>query len=239
MLLRKRGVSIDATFGGLASYSYAHFLAPAKEQREAAFLFFKRAIDMTVAMGAKILGSPVGGMNYDDARNARRREELYQEMLEYIRKLAAYGKEKSLEEIHIEATPLITEFPHSPEASIKMMEDLKGTDIPVKLLIDWGHALFKPLLKEEADIEVWFNKCAPYIGSIHLQQTDGAWDRHWDFTKKGIVTPELIKKATESSGLDNIPQYLEVVTIFEDEDDAVYDRMKKTMDYLHKYFRFN
>lgn len=230
----KEGVSIDATFGGVASYSYAQFLAPTKEQREAAFLFFKRAVDMTVQMGAKVLGTPVGGMNYDDARDPRRREELYEEMLEYLRKLAAYGKEKGLEEIHIEATPLITEFPHSPEASVKMMEDLKGTAIPVKLLIDWGHALFSPLLKEEADIELWFQKCAPYIGSIHLQQTDGLWDRHWDFTKEGIVTPELIKRATHSAGLDDIPQYLEVVSIFEDDDDAVYEGMKKTMDYLHR-----
>lgn len=230
----KAGVQIDATFGGLASYSYAHFLAPSKEQREAAFIFFKRAIDLTAVMGAKVMGTPVGGMSYEDARDPVRRKELYEEMLGYIRRLASYGKEKEIEEIHIEATPLITEFPHSPEVSVKMMKDLEGTDIPIRLLVDWGHALYKPLLKEEADIELWFRTCAPYIGSIHLQQTDGQWDRHWDFTKEGIVTPELIKRATANAGLDDIMQYLEVVTIFEDDDDAVYDGMKKTMDYLHR-----
>lgn len=228
------GVEIDGTFGGLASYSYAHLLAPAREQREAALVFFKRAIDLTVRMGCPVMGTPVGGMTYDDARDPKKREELYQDMLESLRKLAAYGKEKGLKEIHIEATPLITEFPHSPEVSVKMMQDLEGSKIPIKLLVDWGHALFKPLLKEEADIELWFNKCAPYIGSIHLQQTDGLWDRHWDFTHEGgIVTPELIRRATENAHLDDIPQYLEVVTIFEDDDDHVYEGMKKTMDYLH------
>lgn len=230
----EESVHIDATFGGLASYSYAHLLAPAKEQREAAFLFFKRAIDLTAVMGAKVMGTPVGGMSYDDARCPARREERYEEMLGYVRRLASYGKEKGLGEIHIEATPLITEFPHSPEVSVKMMKDLEGTDIPVKLLVDWGHALYEPLLKEEADIERWFDTCAPYIGSIHLQQTDGQWDRHWDFTKKGIVTPELIRRATAGAGLEDVMQYLEVVTIFEDDDDAVYDGMKKTMDYLHR-----
>lgn len=230
----EEGVHIDATFGGLASYSYAHLLAPAKEQREAAFLFFKRAIDLTAVMGAKVMGTPVGGMSYDDARCPARREERHEEMLGYVRRLASYGKEKGLEEIHIEATPLITEFPHSPEVSVKMMKDLEGTDIPVKLLVDWGHALYEPLLKEEADIKLWFDTCAPYIGSIHLQQTDGQWDRHWDFTKEGIVTPELIRSATAKAGLGDVMQYLEVVTIFEDDDDAVYDGMKKTMDYLHR-----
>jgi sugar phosphate isomerase/epimerase len=228
------GVHIDATFGGLASYSYAHLLAPCKEQRDVALQFFKRAIDLTVDMGAGIMGTPVGGMSYDDSRTLERRETLYLEMLNYLRQLAQYGKTKGLEEIHIEATPLITEFPHSPEVSVKMMEDLKGTDIPIKLLIDWGHALYEPLLKEEADIDLWFSKCSPYIGSIHLQQTDGQWDRHWDFTKKGIITPQLMKRATKDAGLEDIPQYLEVVTIFEEEDDVVYEGMKKTMEYLHR-----
>ena len=62
-----------------------------------------------------------------------------------------------------------------------------------------------------------------------------AWDRHWDFThEEGIVTPELIRRAAKNAHLDDIPQYLEVVTIFEDDDDHVYEGMKKTMDYLHR-----
>lgn len=228
------GVSIDATFGGLAAYSFANLLAPTETQREIGFEFFKRAIDMTVEMGAGIMGTPVGGMSYDHARDEEKRAELYQIMLDYLRQLAAYGKTKGLKEIHIEATPLITEFPHSPAVCVQMMKDLEGTDIPVKLLIDWGHALYKPLLGEEADMDMWLKTCAPYVGSIHLQQTDGMLDRHWDFTKKGIVTPEYIKRATTGAGLDDIPQYLEVVTIFEEDDDKVLDGMKKTMDYLHK-----
>jgi len=231
---KKEGVHIDAGFAGLAAYSYANLLAPSAVQRDIAFTYFKRAVDLTAAMGSKVLGTPVGGMNYDDARNEEKRSELYQIMLDYLRQLAAYGEERGLQEIHIEATPLWTEFPHSPEVSVQMMKDLEGTAIPVKLLIDWGHALYKPLLKAEADMELWLKKCAPYVGSIHLQQTDGMLDRHWDFTKEGIVTPEYIKRAVSASGLEETPQYLEVVTIFEEEDDAVYEGIRKTMDYLRQ-----
>lgn len=230
----EEGLTIDATFGGLAAYTYAQLLAPTKTQREISFTFFKRAIDLTIAMGASVMGTPVGGMSYLDAKDEKRRAELYDIMLDYLRKLAEYGKEKGLMEIHIEATPLITEFPHSPSVAVKMMKDLEGTAIPIKLLIDWGHALYYPLLKDEADMGLWLKECAPYIGSIHLQQTDGLLDRHWDFTKKGIVTPRLIKEATKEACLDHIVQYLEVVTIFEASDDEVYDGMKKTMEYLHK-----
>ncbi len=229
------GVTIDATFGGTAAYHFAHLLAPAEAQREAGMIFFKRAIDMTLDMGAPVMGTPVGGMSYNDARDPQMRKKRYQDMLGYLRELASYGKEKGLKEIQIEATPLDTEFPHSPDVAIKMMQDLEGSAIPIRLLVDWGHALYRPLLKEEADIELWFSKCAPYIGAIHLQQTDGMLDRHWDFTHEdGIVTPELIKKATKEAGLDDITQYLEVVTAFEENDDDVYDHMKKTMDYLHR-----
>lgn len=227
------GLSIDASFGGLASYTYAQLLAPSNVQREISFEFFRRAIDLTVQMGAGVMGTPVGGMSYNDARSREKRAERYDVMLDYLRRLAAYGKQQGLKEIHIEATPLITEFPHSPEVSIKMMKDLEGTDIPIKLLIDWGHALYRPLLKDLADMNLWLKVCAPYVGSIHLQQTDGLLDRHWDFTKEGMVTPELIKQATEDAGLSDIVQYLEVVTIFESPDEEVFEGMKTTMEYLH------
>ena len=230
----EKGICIESTFGGIASYVFPCLMAPLKEQREASLIYLKRAADLTRELGSFVMGAPVGSLDYEDARDPERREELYQEMLSGIRKLAEYGKEIGLKEIHIEATPLMTEIPSTPEESVKMMQDLEGTAIPVKLLVDWGHALFKPLLKEKADIKLWFSTCAPYIGSIHLQQTDGAWDRHWDFTADGIVTPQLILEATREAGLDDISQYLEVVTIYEDFDEAVYERMKKTMDYLHR-----
>lgn len=230
----KEGVEIDSTFSGLAAYSYGQLLAPDVLERESAFLFFERAIDMTRELGAKVMGTAVGAMSYHDARDASAREERYQGLLGYLRELAAYGKGKGLKEIHVEATPVYAEIPYSPEISVKMMEELEGTDIPVRLLIDWGHALYKPLLKEKADIGYWFQACAPYIGAVHLQQTDGEWDRHWDFTKEGIVTPDLIKRATSDAGLDDIMQYLEVCTATEEDDDSVYDKMKRTVDFLHR-----
>jgi sugar phosphate isomerase/epimerase len=230
-----RGIEISSSFGGVAAYSYSQLLSPTQLQREISFEFFKRAIDLTRALGSNVMGTPVGGMSYEDSNNSEKRKELYYIALDYLRRLAAYGKEKGLSEILIEATPLITEFPHSPEESLKMMRELDGTtDIPIRLLIDWGHALFKPLLKKKADMELWLKTCSPYVSCIHLQQTDGLWDRHWDFTKEGIVTGELIKKTLKNAKAENIPQFLEVVTIFEDNDDEVLDRMKRSMKILHE-----
>ncbi|MDQ1143798.1 sugar phosphate isomerase/epimerase [Bacillus sp. SORGH_AS 510] len=234
---KNEGLELKGTFGGLASYTYAHLLAPSSEQREIAVEFFKRAIDLTITMGTDTIGTPIGGMSHEDAINPEKREELYGFALESIREIAAYGKERGLKKILIEATPLDTEFPHSPEASVKLMKDLEGTTaVPVRLLIDWGHALFKPLLKDVADMALWLKECSPYVDAIHLQQTDGLLDRHWDFTSEGIITPELIKKVTKECDAEDIIQYLEVVTPFEAFDDEVYHNMKETMKILTGIF---
>lgn len=231
------GCSIDAAFGGLASYTYPQLLSPFPEGRATAIEFFKRAIDMSLALGAKVMGTPVGGMSNRDAGDPARRTELYGLMLKAVRELADYGAKKGLSEIHIEATPLDTEFPHSPEASVRLMEDLGGSAIPVRLLIDWGHALYKPLLGPEADIDLWFDKCGPHVGSIHLQQTDGLLDRHWDFTsEEGIIEPSAILAATAKAGLSAVPQYLEVVPAFETPDAEVLDKIKRSLAVLREGF---
>lgn len=229
------GIAIDANFGGLAAYSFPNLLGADARVRAMGEAYFRRAIDMTVRLGAKIMGTPLGGMSNKEAFDKTARQERYDEVLQALFRLADYGKSVGLEEIHIEATPLYTEFPHSPSASLKLMEDLQGSAIPIKLLIDWGHAIYQPLLGAEADIDLWFATCREYIGSIHLQQADGLGDRHWDFTdERGVITPEMILEATKKAGLDDVPQYVEVVTAPEDTDEHVLDGMLKTMEILHE-----
>lgn len=232
----QKGISIDAAFGGLASYTYPQFLSPFPGGRAAALEFFKRSVDMALALGSKTIGTPVGGMSNQDASDSERAKFLYSQMILGVTDLAEYGAQKGLKEIHIEATPLITEFPHSPDASLKLMSDLAGCDIPIKLLVDWGHALYKPLLGDEADIDLWFAKCGPHIGSIHLQQTDGLLDRHWDFTVEGIISPKMIKEATVKASLENVPQYLEIVPAFESPDAEVLEKTKKSLEILREGF---
>ena len=229
----EHGVSIDCTFGGNAAYAFPHLLAPDKDQRGIAFEYFKRAADLTLELGSSVLGSPAGTYSVSDSKDPGRKEELYQEMIEALFSLADYGKSVGLTQIQIEATPLLNEEPHDIEGSLRLMKSLEGSVIPIRLLLDWGHALFKPLLGEEADMGVWMKTCGPYIGAMHLQQTDGLWDEHWDFTHpEGMLTAESIKKATHEGGLDDVYQYLEIVPRYEEFSENVLDGMKRTMDYL-------
>ena len=231
------GINIESVFGGVASYSYAQLLSPTQIQRDISVQFFKRAIDLTLELGADVFGTPIGGMCYEDARDEKASAMLYASALDSLRELAAYGKERGLRQILIEATPLVTEFLYTPAAAKQMMEELDDTtDIPIRLLIDWGHALCNIIPGTKPDMLYWLQQCSPYVGGIHLQQTDGLYDRHWDFTKEGLLNAQLIREVTKAAGMEDMIQYLEVVTIFEQDDDVVLEDMKQTMRLLHEMF---
>ena len=233
----KQNIEIASAFGGVASYTYAQLLAPTQAQRDVSLAFWKRAVDLTVELGAKSLGTPLGGMSYEDWMDPAASKALYASAQASLIELAAYAKGKGLAEIMIEATPLRPEILCTPAAARRFMAELEGiTAVPVRLLIDWGHALCTRIPEASHDMGVWLTECAPYVSGIHLQQTDGLWDRHWDFTKDGLVTPEMIRAVTMKANMAHVPQYLEVVTIFEDDDDEVLERMKATMAHLHTVF---
>jgi len=230
---RENGLILDGTFGGLASYTYAQLMSPFAEQREISLNFFKRAIDMTAVMETKSIGTPLGGMNHQDAYDKKRRGEIYNIVLDLIRDLAVYAKKKGLEKIIIEPTPLFTEFPNNPTDSLKLMQELDGTtDVPIKLLIDWGHAMLKPFLREYANMEVWIENCKPYIDCFHLQQTDGLLDRHWGFTQDGKISTELIQNVVKKYNFDDTIQFVEIFYPFEETDKNVYKDIFKTMQLL-------
>ncbi|CAM3645820.1 sugar phosphate isomerase/epimerase [Erysipelothrix urinaevulpis] len=229
----KNNVKIESSFGGLASYSFAHFLAPDENQRLAALEFFKRAVDMTRLMGVDVIGSPIGGMSNFESNDPKLRQLRYDEALKLLLDLAEYAHAKGIKKFLIEPTPLLTEFPHSPKVSNKLVDDLNETSpIPFELIVDWGHAIMEPILKEEADMEKWLIDCKGNVGGVHLQQTDGIYDRHWDFTKEGIITRELVEEVANNSNTSDLVQFLEFVYAFEETDEVVYEGVKKSLAYL-------
>ena len=233
---QEAGITIESTFGGLASYTYNHFLAPTEDMRALGFEHFRRAIDMTSAMGVTAAGMPFGSFSYNDAKNPQRREEIYKLALEMIIDLSRYAKKQGLSNLLIEPVPLSTEFPSTPADALKMMKDLEGnTDIPVRLLVDWGHALYQPLFKENANMDIWMEVCSNYIHSFHIQQTDGSLDCHWSFTQSGLVTPKYLLNFWHNYNLINQTFFFEIIYPFEADDDFVLNDMIKTVEIVKKY----
>jgi len=98
---KKESLILTGTFGGLASYTYPQLMAPSAEQRKISLDFFKRAIDMSAVMESNSIGTPLGGMTHNDAYNEKKREEIYNIVLDLIRELATYAKKGGIEKIII------------------------------------------------------------------------------------------------------------------------------------------
>lgn len=229
---RQEGLVLGGTFGGIASYTYPQLLAPTVEQRRVSLEFFKRAVDMTAAMRADCIGTPLGGMSHEDAGDDDRRKAIYANVLDLVGELASYAKVAGLKKILVEPTPLSTEFPSDPQGSLQLMRDLEGTAVPVRLLVDWGHVLFEPLLREQADMGIWLATCLPFIDCFHLQQTDGQLDRHWGFTRPGKLSAGLIRQIVERYNAGDRIQYVELIYPFEETDEYVYQDVRETMSVL-------
>ncbi|SDI70903.1 sugar phosphate isomerase/epimerase family protein [Aliiruegeria lutimaris] len=230
---KSAGVTVESTFGGLASYTYSHILAPSPELRALGRDHLKNAIDMTAAMEVPAAGMPFGSFSADDALNPARREEIYKEALEIYVGLSRHAKERGLSMLLVEPVPLATEFPSTAADALRLMQDLDGqTDVPVRLCVDWGHAMFEPLFGTDANMDHWAEVVGPWMAVYHIQQTDGHYDRHWNFTHDGLVTPELLRNYWDRYGLTDQTYFLEIIFAFEERDEIVLEDMKAALKLL-------
>ncbi len=224
--LRRAGCVVESTFGGLASYTYNHFLSPDEDLRRLGHEHLKRAIDMTAAMEVPAAGMPFGSYSAADALDPVRREDLLKIAEEMWVDLAEHARAQGLAELLIEPVPVGTEFPARAVDAARLMTDLDGrTAVPVRLVVDWGHALYEPLFGAEADMDLWARTCGPWIRAHHIQQTDGQLDRHWSFTREGVVTPERLRDHWDRWGLTDQTYFAEIIYPFETPDEVVLDDM--------------
>ena len=96
---------------------------------------------------------------------------------------------------------------------------------------------FEPVYgKYRARPEPWFERLAKDVALIHLQQTDGQLDRHWDFTQRGDVDPASAAAALSRAGLSDAPVFLEVFYPFERDDASVLAAVRETAALLRPHF---
>jgi D-erythrulose 1-phosphate 3-epimerase len=217
------GLEIESAFSGLANYCFDGLLHPEKGGRRASREWWKRAFDVAVAVGAKSSGGPLGGMSFADASDPKRREQRYKDLLNAVAELTEAAKQSGLERLQVECTPLAREVPYTLEQAKKFLSDLEGRcAIPVKLLVDIGHALYQPLYGPGARMPEWLNGLGNAIGAFHLQNTDFQSDSHWGWPDaKGLFDVGNFAREVKAAGLENVPAFLEIIYPFELADEAV------------------
>ncbi|GHF45509.1 hypothetical protein HNQ07_002273 [Deinococcus metalli] len=216
------GLRLDSAFLGLAAYSYNALLHPEPGVRDAAEHWLKLAATLGADMGARATGGPLGGVGVGQVIT----EALKAEVAERLHRVADHARSAGLEAILVEPTPLRREWPHTPEQLGDLLARTSGTAVPLRVVLDLGHVYYPPLYGHAAGLGPWLDACGERLHGLHLQQTDGQADRHWNFTRPGIIDLAAIRAELDRHGLGDRPAVLEVFYAFEQDDDEVWEDVR-------------
>lgn len=166
-----------------------HFAHPDKGYRDIWFEWFCDFLKMGNVFGAKSAGSHFGILTVESLKNYN---DLYKIACEYWFKLAEEAKSMGYEYLFVEPMSVDREFGNTIEKTEKLLDDLKGSAIPIKLCLDLGHAPHP----EQRDYKPWLEKFAEDSPIIHLQQTVMNSSNHSPFTeefnKTGVIKAEEV-----------------------------------------------
>ena len=233
------GIAVHSAFIGLAHYTFNQLLHPNPRVRDAAEAWMNRAYRFAGLAGIKRVGGPLGAIaSRTDGTEAESIPPAdYDDLIARMERLSVNARDAGIAELYVEPTPMRREWPWTIAQAQRMASDLRGSAVPWKYCLDWGHATFEPLYgRYRAAMSDWLSALSPDIGMVHLQQTDFQYDRHWDFTEAGAVVPAESARMQRAAGLQDRPVFLEVFYPFERDDKSILDALSRTISILKPAF---
>ena len=232
------GVAMHSAFIGLAHYTHCQLLHPDPGVRDVAEHWMRCAYRFAGRAGIRGVGGPLGAI--ESRPDGQEPDAIpatdYADLVVRLHRLSEAAASEGLDTLYIEPTPMRREWPWTVAQAQRMAADLAGAALPWRWCLDWGHGTVAPLYGQAASMEPWLATLAPDVGLLHLQQTDGQADRHWDFTESGMVEPAVIAGQLASHGLQDRPVFLEVFYPFERPDAAVLQGVARSVELLRPHF---
>ena len=226
----RRGIAIHSVQIGLAGYTYNGLLHPDETARRIAEEWWRRSIDLAAELGAGAAGGPIGALSVADAASPERRKALYAEVVGRLGDLADHAKRSGLEALLVEPTPLPREIPSTIDEAKRLVADTSGGAVPLRFVIDVGHALYRPLYGEDASLVPWLTELRDHIGVLHLQNHDYRADAHWGWPDaRGSYDPAGFHREVSEAGLDHLPVFIEVFSPFEQADDEIVPLIRSSL----------
>jgi D-erythrulose 1-phosphate 3-epimerase len=226
-------IEVHSAFVGIAAYTYNGLLHPNPGVRAATMDWWRNAIETAAAMGASAVGGPLGGLSIADAADPSRREQRIEEAIGSVIEITRAAQDAGLSEFLIEPTPLQREMPHTPDEAIRLHERLSGeAAIPVRYVVDIGHALYQPLYGASASLDDWLPVLGDRVGMLHIQNTDFQSDSHWGWPDdRGRFDVADFATSVEKAGLEEVPVFLEVFYPFELADEALIENITSSVEH--------
>lgn len=225
---------LHSTFTGLAAYSANLLLHPAPAARAAALAWYRVAIDFTAAVGGVATGGHVGAFSVSDWGDSERRATRWAELGRSLDELAADGRRAGLEYLMVENLAAARE----PSTMAMVRELLTSGDdghAPVRLCLDVGHMCVPGTSGADRDPYAWLRDLGRSAPVVQLQQSNAEGDHHWPFTgernRVGRIDADRVIDALGEGGVERSVLVLEVIPPFEQEDEAVLDDLRASVDY--------
>ena len=228
------GLEIHSAQVGLAAYTYNGLLHPDPGARAAVVEWWTRALAVAAELGASAMGGPLGAISVPEAAEPGLRERRYGELVELLHRLAERARAEGLDALLVEPTPLPREIPSSIAEAERLAADLADGAVPVRYVLDVGHALFRPLYADTA-LAAWLEPLAAHIGVLHLQNTDFESDSHWGWPdERGLLDVAAFAADVRAAGLEEAPVFLELFDAFEADDAVVLDRVRSSVEHCRR-----
>jgi hypothetical protein len=179
------------------------------------------------------MGGPLGALSAAAMADHAQDEARYAALLDDVVGASEAAAAAGLKALLIEPTPLPREIPHTVAQARRLIGDLQGrTAVPIRWVIDVGHALYRPLYGEEVKLEDWLHPLRDDIGLIHLQNHDFRSDAHWGWPDdRGSYDVGAFADTVHHAGLTGVPVAIELFFPFEQPDEAVLATLRGTVSH--------
>jgi sugar phosphate isomerase/epimerase len=232
------GLTIHSAQLGLAWYAYNGLLHPDPTGRAMAREWWRRAIDTSVEIGVPAVGGPPGALSVAAAAAPGAEDTAHAALRADLAAISQDAAAAGLTALLVEPTPLPRELPHTIAQAQRLTRDLQGRlAVPIRWVLDVGHALYRPLNGDEITLERWIDALQDDIGLLHLQNHDFQSDAHWGWPDpRGAFDVAAFARTVRDRGLDNVPVAIELFYPFEMADDDVLTSVKSTVRHCQEVF---
>ena len=240
LLKEKYDFSVTSVFtGGFTRVN--HFCHPDFKVRRYWMDWFKKFADYAVKLGASRLGSHIGIMSIED--NASNREIFQKQCVDCWKELAEYAFNLGMKELTWEHMSIEREQGHTRNDIDNLIEQLKGSKIPIKLCLDPDHGDLTS--SNELDYEPYglVESYLPYSSQLHLKQTSMDKRKNSTFTEKnnnnGLIVADRIVKLINEGVSDDQKKDFEIILELnarerEPDDSNICNEIGLSLDYWRK-----